>query len=176
MLRPFRWKVLEYCDIVYVKERVKCISEFQHCRFSQDQGRRERNGGSVGQLSSFISHACRYVATLRFFSPPGTLRSDLPTQKRYSCRHVGSITRCIVSNHHAVGVAHSQALQYNMLAQNCYSSWFDISVWHFVFFFFSPLVGRMQWKMGSFSRRPRSLVRSPQPWGVSLSGLQMIHM
>lgn len=25
-------------------------------------------------------------------------------------------------------VARSQALQYNMLAQNCYSSWFDIPV------------------------------------------------
>lgn len=49
-------------------------------------------------------------------------------------RHIGSINRCVVSNHHAAEVAHCQALQYNMLTQNCYSSWFD----NFL------LVGRMQ--------------------------------
>lgn len=51
MLGPFHWKVLEYCAIVYIKELLKCISVFQHCRFSQDEGRGERDGGSEGASS-----------------------------------------------------------------------------------------------------------------------------
>lgn len=41
-------------------------------------------------------------------------------------------------------MAHSQALQYNMLAQNCYSSWFDIPVaFNFIYFLYL-LVGWIQ--------------------------------
>lgn len=36
----------KYCAIVYIKELLKCIGVFQHCRFSQDEGRGGRNSGS----------------------------------------------------------------------------------------------------------------------------------
>lgn len=44
----------------------------------------------------------------------------------------------------AVEMAHSQALQYNMLTQNCYSSWFDIPVAFYFIYFLYLLVGWIQ--------------------------------
>lgn len=171
MLRPFRWKVLEHCAKVYIKKLLKCISVFQHCRLCG-------SGGARAHHLSLMPVDNRYQhSTLRLSCspPPPSTYKEWPTctEKIQRRRHIGLINRCIVSNHRAVEVAHSQALQYNMLAQNCYSSWFDIPV---AFALFSFLVGWLDAvRHWNFSRPPRSLVRSPRPWGVSLSGLQMIH-
>lgn len=137
--------MLEYCAIVYIKELLKCIVVFQHCRFSQDKGKGERNGGSGGASTHHLSlmpvdnrfQHSTFATRLRLSrSFPSTFkRSDLPKLKRYKV--VGILARQIAVQSQTtvlwrwLTVSH---LQYNILAQNCYSSWFDIPV-DFLFLF-----------------------------------------
>lgn len=85
MLRPSHWRGLQYCAKVYVKEMLKCISVFQHCRFSQDREGGERNSGS----GASSHHSCLWLIRFQHskqcdasFPAPSTFkRSDLPHRK-----------------------------------------------------------------------------------------------
>lgn len=134
MLRPFRWKVLEYwCSSqLYIKELLKCISVFQHCRFSQNQGKERADRGGEG--AAFIISA--FSVQILLFFPPSTFR-ERPTRTKtiQRRRHIGSINLLYSLKPPCCG---GGSLLGITVQQNCYSKTATatllISLWTFLSF------------------------------------------
>lgn len=164
MLRPFRWKVLEYCATAnytsgsYWNASV-CSSTID---FHKTRGKKGQIGGAAFIISAFS------VQNLQFSpSPPPSTFSEQPTRAKtiQRHRHIGSIKwlcsleplrwRRLAVRPHSTAELLQQLLSYPCWTRKFCSGWWSGC---------GPTC---------FSRPPRSLARSPPPWGVSLSGHRM---